>query len=816
MILKTLLTVVGINHTNVNIKAMKRKLLYLIGVVCMMSSCVEEQNYIEVIPTPGKDVTFSATLGADAKTRTLYGEDATTAIKVNWVQGDTIAVYGVDCDRKQAVYSVSVDTDATPNGDGQNYATSLEKTGASGVQWGEDGVSDFYAVYPAADAQFNKTDGAISISTSISPTQNYVFNSAIDDDGVWRGTNFGADARTPSMQNAVMFAYTKDATSVYYNEDGTVYTDADGNTVAKPVDLHFKPFSTVLKFRFEGFTYDFGDAVTNNTVYVQSIIVTAPEGTKLAGDFDITSFDGSGSTATASASTEGKTTSNIVTINTMLPAGGYLPLQADEKVEFNVFVIPQEHSMAATSPWKVTINANVAGANQSYTYTLIPTDNQSYNITAGQIHKLKVPAYNIATPPTWDPSKWMTQIPTPVYLSELSIPGAWYCMDSGYQNTTDIATLYNAGIRAFNIDCRISKKGGTNDGWFGSTESKWADSDYTNGYGYLACAGTERATGTTDAQYVSDGVYVSKVIGDIITEAQKHLDEYVVIVFTFAEKPFTNSSTPFGTIRPEYITEQLNAILNTEGIKEFLYTDVTKDTTIDDVLKSGKNVIVKINHSNVNFATSTDPSFSMPEGHMASFASMATEGYVTSDATDIISGLSTSTSPYYGYYAKMQTYPIYNGKSATDLTYYFHQAQKTSSDQTRGVTTYSAVPTLGQRMDAIDDIISKSTEIYDASSHDAWFQLGIGGSIDGSYQAGVSDVLNEYLQGVIETKLTEDPSPVGIVLMNHATDADGNPIQLVKDIIEMNGKFYLKRKGGDITTGTDNSGGGDDGSMDEE
>lgn len=796
---------------------MKRKLLYLIGVVCMMSSCVEEQNYIEVIPTPGKDVTFSATLGADAKTRTLYGEDATTAIKVNWVQGDTIAVYGVDCDRKQAVYSVSVDTDATPNGDGQNYATSLEKTGASGVQWGEDGVSDFYAVYPAADAQFNKTDGVISISTSISPTQNYVFNSAIDDDGVWRGTNFGTDARTPSMQNAVMFAYTKDATSVYYNEDGTVYTDADGNTVAKPVDLHFKPFSTVLKFRFEGFTYDFGDAVTNNTVYVQSIIVTAPEGTKLAGDFDITSFDGSGSTATASASTEGKTTSNIVTINTMLPAGGYLPLQADEKVEFNVFVIPQEHSMAATSPWKVTINANVAGANQSYTYTLIPTNNQSYNITAGQIHKLKVPAYNIATPPTWDPSKWMTQIPTPVYLSELSIPGAWYCMDSGYQNTTDIATLYNAGIRAFNIDCRISRETGRYYIW---DDIVWNDNLYESGDYDFVCAGTDKTSGFNDIYIqISGSQFVSDVVKSICSIAQQHLNEYVVIVFTFAEKPAamtTLATDIYGTIRADYITEQLNEVLNTAGIKEYIYTNVTKDTTIDDVLKSGKNVIVKINHSNVDFANSTSPSFSMPAGHMASFASMATDGYIQTGVTNIISGLSTSTSPYYGYYAKMQTYPIYNGKSATDLTYYFHQAQKTSSDQTRGVTTYSAVPTLGQRMDAIDDIISKSTEIYDASSHDAWFQLGIGGSIDGSNQAGVSDVLNEYLQGVIETKLTEDPSPVGIVLMNHATDADGNPIQLVKDIIEMNGKFYLKRKGGDITTGTDNSGGGDDGSMDEE
>lgn len=809
---------------------MKRNLLYIMGVVCMMTSCIEEQNVIEIVPTPGKDVLFSAELGTDAKTRTLYGEDNTSAIKVNWVKDDLIAVFGEDCTNKQAEYSVNVEVDATPNGDGQNYATDLVKTGAAGVQWGEEGVSDFYAVYPSTNAKFNTVDGKVSISTSISSTQNYVFNSTIDDDGVWRGTNFGTDARTPSMQNAVMFAYTKDATPIYYNEDGKVYKDAEGNTKAKPVDLHFKPFSTVLKFRFEGFSYDFGDAVTNSTVFVQSITVTAPQGTKLAGDFDITTFDGSGSTATAVAvpSTEAKATSNVITINTILPAGGYLPLQADEAVEFDIFAIPQNYSITGgDNQWTVTINASVAGANQSYTYSLIPTGNQSYGITAGQIHKLKVPAYTISTPPVWDPSKWMTQIPTPVYLSELSVPGAWYCMDEGYQNTTDIEALYTAGIRAFNIDCRVSKKGDTNDGrtLFGSAyEKEWDDdSDYPD-HAYLACSGTESESLVGVGKYnLTDGDYVSAVVKKIIDVAKKNPNEYVVIVFTYAEKPKTvnfTSTNVYGSVRADYITEQLNAVLTTDGIKEYLYTDVTKDTTIEDVLKSGKNVVVKINHPNVNFATSTVPSFSMPSGHMASFATMAMSNYIQTGVTDIISGLATSTSPYYGYYARMQEYPIYNGKKPTGLTYYYHQAQNTNSDVTRDNKTYSSVPTLGQRMDAIDNIIVKSTEIYDASSHNAWFQMGIGGSIDGGNPSGVSSVLNPYLSKKIEEKMEDDPSPVGIVLMNHATTTNSDEkivgIQLVNDIIAMNGKFYLKRKGGDITTGTDNNSGGGDGEMDEE
>jgi hypothetical protein len=260
----------------------------------------------------------------------------------------------------------------------------------------------------------------------------------------------------------------------------------------------------------------------------------------------------------------------------------------------------------------------------------------------------------------------------------------------------------------------------------------------------------------------------------------------------------------YGSVRADYITEQLNAILNADGISQYLYTDVTKDTTIDDVLNSGKNVIIKINHSNADFANSTNPSFSMPAGHMASFASMAQKGYVQNGVTDIISGLTTSSSPYYGYYSRIQHSDIYNGKTATGMTYYYHQAQDTGSSTIRKNTTYNSQPTLGQRMDAIDDIIYKSKEVYEVSSHDVWFQMGIGGSIDADNPSGVSSVLNPYLNTQIKNKMDSDPSPVGLVLMNHCTVPDANNVQvgidLVKSIIEMNGKFYLNRRGNDVTT----------------
>lgn len=791
---------------------MKRNLLYILGVVCLMTSCVEEnfENH-GLSSMAGKEVVFSADMNDGPVTRTNYGDPVTntsgttTAFKVNWADNDYVLVYCVDS-KTSGKYEVVPATGE--NGEYLNYAEDLVKDGEHGVQWSDEETSTFVAVYPAKNSSISE-DGVIT--TNISSVQNNVFEPIYGTDGTtvtgWKGKAFDNDANSPTMTNGIMFARTVASPKV---------TDENGNqtTTTNTVNLRFKPYSSVLKFDFAGYSTNTESSI--KTIYVQKVELTAP--VAVAGQFDLT-VSKTGASAAVEACTTSSSTSTI-TLNTILPGGTYVPLQVGQSLEFDIFTIPSgDHKL--TEAWTVKLTTD----HGDFTYKLKPASTTENKLAAGKINKINVPSLNVVNTTPWDYSKWMTYIPTPVYLSELSVPGAWYCMDSGYQNTTDIATLYNAGIRAFNIDCRVTKKTSANDhsllGRWGA-DDEWNDSNYTSN-AYLACAGTEGNTGISipyigSAQNLEDGKYVADIITSICEIAQKNPKEYVVIVFTFAEKPKTVSDQyEYGSVRADYITEQLNTILSADAIKNYLYTNVTKNTTIEDVINSGKNVIVKINHSNVDFATSTSPSFTMPAGHMASFASMAMDGYIQTGVTNIISGLTTNSSPYYGYYAKIQSYPIYNGKATTDLTYYFHQAQNTSSDKTRGNTTFNAIPTLGQRMDAIDDIIKKSIEIYDASTHNAWFQLGIGGSINGSNQKGVSDVLNPYLQGVIEAKIEKDPSPVGIVLMNHATDANGHAIQLVKDIIEMNGKFYLKRKGGDIITGNegDNDGGIDEGEGEE-
>lgn len=64
--------------------------------------------------------------------------------------------------------------------------------------------------------------------------------------------------------------------------------------------------------------------------------------------------------------------------------------------------------------------------------------------------------------------------------------------------------------------------------------------------------------------------------------------------------------------------------------------------------------------------------------------------------------------------------------------------------------------------------------------------------------------MNSWLLSTINAKT--DPSPLGIVMFNQCTNATYNGPAIIKAIIEMNSKFYLKHAG---TTGGSTGGNAD-------
>lgn len=750
-----------------------------IGMVCFLSSCIEGlHDFDNVLPAPGEEVSLSASLNTP-KTRTVYGAEGAESIKVKWVHDDLITVYGTTCSVNQADYKVKtyVKGDdgqvteeimpSTPNtnADGQNYADELVKVGAAGVQWGNQSKSDFYAVYPAISGNIKPSSNGITVPANISSQQ---YNSFSLVNGVLTGIPYNTENRTYGMDNAIMYAYTKDAAP----------TDNNGNP--KTVDLNFKPFSTVMKFHINSWYGDTSSGLqsdqTGKSIKVSSITLTAPY--NIAGDFNL-SLNGE------SASAQAGTTNKISIIPSEEIAWTY-----GQALEFSVFVIPVS-GQSISKDWKVTITAT----DEARTFSLKPksTEDNKAVIEAGMIHKLNVAGFPVAATWEYNPETWLTTVPRNVYISDISLPGAWYATDSGYQGGT-LTQQYAAGIRAFNIDCRLSIKAGLDSDSFGNS---YSEEDYDNLV--LACAGTEKEHVYKIIVEIADGVMES--IGKTVSQAIKELgdlvkdktDEYIEVILTVSQKPKTHSSKTYGTVEPKMVLRAITDLLNNdESIKGYLYGTnegeaITPQTTIGDV--AGK-IVVKVN---MNTSAANIRSWGYEAPMLISEASMAPEA-----SGNVTAGNFTSINSSEMYWSNnFITDPTASGY----MQYHYHQCQNTTGSNGNA--------SVDNRKTAISDVLSKSYEIYNDNTHNSMFQLGIGGwtSDNDSGKTNLSSQLNPYVYGIVNSMLTGQayngtvytPAPVGAVLMNFATDGTSvdNDVRdtrkLIKAIIDLNGKYFLNR-----------------------
>lgn len=758
---------------------MKKNLLYILAVVLLSFSCTEDDS-VYVAPANGQEVKFTANLeNSKQGSRTLYGEEVDSdndgtndGIKVNWVNGDKITVYGSTCatGRNQASYTVNAANSGT-----QNYADKLERIGEIGVQWGSEKTSDFYAVYPAIGGTFSPA----GFEMEIREQQNNYFEKKTTTNAngetviVWEGTPYVDDIKNLTMQDALMYAYEK------------------GVTNGSDVDLTFKPFSTVLKFRLDGWTFfqvtknENGEILSttpttsSEPAYISKIIIQILDETAIAGKCNFKFIDG------VPTFVDGGSESAI----TIYP--DYLPLSNNESVEFSAFVIPQEYEMSKNTPWIVTLETSNFG---THTFIMEPeiVEGVIPTILPGKIHKIDIPNLPITSESQFDLTghlgNWMRYIPRNVYLSELSLPGAWYATNSSYQTTTDLTTQYKAGIRAFNIDCRMTYKSGRD-----------GDMD-------LYCAGSE---GSSLGYITSEGKTVLSALQEIAAMLpETNPTEYVVAVLTIAEFEKTDSDRSLGTVAPYDVLNAIYSMLSANAKSLKLYTDkITANTTVNDVL--GK-MIVKIN---VNSDIATFTKFDFWKSYSTTNYALVSEGSMSAVAN-------TTSNITKANFKTMNTAPMYWGNELInnpELSYYYHQAQRTYSTNPYTDTSikaddeqYLGVPTLAERIAAIDDIIDNSSTIYAAGTHNAWYQLGIGGYVrdrkftniyvsswwgdDGNEDWGaVATSLNAHVLDKIQAKLKNDPSPVGLVLMNFCTNNTYKSVDLVNAIVKMNTKFYLNR-----------------------
>lgn len=716
----------------------------LVSVLAFASAgCINDEFYPDQPSAEaGDEVKFGLSLG-DPKTRTIYGDETTikveqengttiekTVFPIYWIDGDKVQVFSPQCleGKRTAEYKVVLPSGVT----NPYYAEDLIPTGANGVQWGGNATADFYSLYPSGSYTLS-SDGTKAENITIGYTQSINVN----------GTTVKSD-----MEDCLMYAKTT------------------GVPKGQIVNLHYDPISTVVMLTLKVAANETGTAADSFTI--QSISLTAPDGTNIAGTFSLNISNG-----TFGGFTEGKASNTITTQIVNSATGGYHTLSNGQSVIVPLFLAPAAYQ--SVKDWKVEVVAN----GTTYTKTL----GIDKKLEPGQIHKITLPELKPATT-DWDVSKWMTYIPRNVYLSEVSIPGSWNTLNKEFQGSSPtISAQYVNGARAFHLDTR----------WQGGGSA--VRPTISNVLGVADGGNTVEYTNNGRVMTDSDNTSVEAALDEIIKNIK--VDEYMILICTFAQGSHNHSYTSSDGVTYDWVGE----ISRICALKDAVYDakGLTPNTVVGDVL--GK-VIVIVNTEGVISSTPSNSKCLFVNIPLtlssSSFGATLSENNVVA----INKGTANNT-----------------GVSATGIDMYNTQAQVcieadtyTDSRDRSNVDGRGFAPTRGERITVANNILTWSRKNYGVTNydHNQWIYLGLGGyymyydtglifgigagwKASGTGHEDVAKDLNTWINGKV-TEMGTTPSgqttavpyyPVGIVLMNYVNDYAST----VKNILTLNNKY---------------------------
>lgn len=738
----------------------KKNISILLAAAAVAVACSDNSDNASVVPTPGVDVEFGATLDqSDASTRTYYGNEETATgssseFPILWQAGDIVRIISPECQSTFQDRNYQVDSDH----EGKNYAAELNKTTDTGLRWGDAATASFYSIYPASGV--TATDISNKTFTLTMPAEQTDTVRTVDGTKVTGTTTYTC---RPQMDGCFMYART---------------TDVTANTT---VNLRYKPLSTAIRFTLTG------TANSTQSVTIQKVTLHAPQGTYIAGNFTVDlSGDGTPSVTVDESNASNEVVLTAIHENT---TNAYLTLKPNETVELNAFIIPQEH-VSISNGWYIEVQYN-NGDKYQLPLNGTATSGKTMTLTAGMIHRL-ADFPNLPDPSEWNPNNWMTNVARNVYLSELSIPGSWNTLNSDFQGTddsdTDIASQWSLGCRAFHFDTRWRTN--KHPSWgqdFGDesdiTVDALAVADKSGTYNYGSSIGS-------DAPKVMRPATPSFVdrLKEVVTQIKNNEEEYAVVVCSFAQSSYPeddedsdddNGRSPnYGDMAGKTWMQAISEACKDEDVADYIYDarNLTPNTVVGDVL--GKIIVIVC----CDYAI---PKLTLPTSSKCIFT------YAPQNLTQAM--VETD-------YNESALYVSSTSTTTTGIKFYSTLAQVTSNTNSAYSTDRGYAPTLNQRQTQVGNILTESKNNFDKDpyNHDFWPFLGLGGykyekvlltyKIPNDGYTGIASSLNGWFSGKVEDMGTDkNYYPVGLVLMNFVPDYTN----LVKEIYQLNTKYQM-------------------------
>lgn len=458
----------------------KCKLAIAVVVPFVLIGCNDDINLPEgPVATSGDEVQFQAARTPQSRTMYTNEWDETKPQEIYWgnyVDGkdEYINIYCPDTDRGFARYKV--DLQEQPS----NVAGSIVRMGDVGVQWGDPAVPHtFYAFYPA-DKAGTTLDNQNTIRATVGTGQSPQVYKRKVSDGYQNIESFKAYNETQYSSGAVTSA----TPQVLYgmpDMDAAVMVARRTMSVeefGQPVPLQFNVLADVLDITLNG-------PVTPNTlggnsdktprdfIQIQGITIEVvdldtPDATPsdpstydiddslpISGSFDLNMSAEAVGTDKMVTNVSGNPTvllqtsmseNNSVYYPTLFVRGESTAPSDLDRLRLRAFLIPGQITGKNMNKLRVHLQTNCGEF-----YQMLKADEA--NFVSGKIYPVKF-GYFLSRGSDFKLEGWIEQLDPNIYISELSIPGAWHAANPLFQSTTDLRQMYEAGIRAFEVHTR--------------------------------------------------------------------------------------------------------------------------------------------------------------------------------------------------------------------------------------------------------------------------------------------------------------------------------------------------------------------------
>ena len=778
-----------------------KKIVFFISIfMAVITACKDNVDQDNGSPaTVGDEIQFSANHAEfdfnvkDA--RTIYGERDGNSYPIYWVNNDEIGIYCPQAANSHEFhYKVVVDDETSSLG-----TLAKINPGENGLQWGQDDIHHFYAIYPASASTGGMS--ATEVKCNIPVRQNPE-RIAFDE-------STATYTAYPNMDYAYMYAHSS----------ASRLTEGD-----EPITLEFKPLVTVLEITING---PKAGTVADDAYQVSQVSIRSNE--NIAGDFLLTTdenfTEGEDGKCTA---VENGTVSNLITIPTYMD-GAPVTLKTGQKLVVKAFMLPY----AAPDKAQTAVTVNMVGQG-SNTKILSTAD-----IQARKINITSLPALQGT-----DFYYWMTAMDKRTYFSQLSIPGTHnsYSVDEEVSGSNTLMTAYQklsiekqfaAGARAFSFMVGFDLDEAGKAVSFSGDGTRYATTEWNNDYNLYIYDGNDQSEDLETAL----NSYVT-MLDDAITNYKnkyeslqgRECQEFIVLNINYKQiaSSGTNNEGKYKEVK-RWIKE-IDRILNgytpssRNGIT--LETNLSANTTIQDLMKK---IVVFVNYQ--------CPDLPNREGAVSGnwLGGEDYSGYTYNPSNaknyvflrnaydmngNLISGILYSSND------RDIDYPYYmipENSSASGITVYKQHLERLNNLDL-DVPSWTDGTRVDKKINMVEDFFKQAITNNTGSDNiglSNWYINNLGGfcviNDEKSYgqtqgQSGntvtAANVINKPIYEYLINE-ENNSGPIGVVLMNFfgcdyisnvgdQTDVYGK--WLPQTIIENNFRFELKRTGGTTTT----------------